>query len=96
MGTAEVAGASGFSAATTRTRRHSYLFWFPGHIRTLQRQPALNHLYLSEDLMTNAPKIVPTETKEPGVPAEGNKPAVVSPAAPTENKPAAEPAASKK
>lgn len=46
--------------------------------------------------MTDTPKIVPTETKESGAPAEANKPAVIGPAAPDENKPAAEPATPKK
>lgn len=45
--------------------------------------------------MTDTPKIVPTETKESGAPAEANKPAAAGPA-PAENKPAAEPAAPKK
>lgn len=45
--------------------------------------------------MTDTPKIVPTETKESGTPAEA-KPAAVGPAAPAEKKPAAEPDAPKK
>lgn len=45
--------------------------------------------------MTDTPKIVPTETKESGAPAEA-KPAAVGPAAPAEKKPAAEPDAPKK
>ena len=46
--------------------------------------------------MTDTPKIVPTETKESGAPAEADKPAVVGPTAPADTKPVAEPAAPKK
>jgi hypothetical protein len=95
MGTAEGTGSSGLRPLLRAQDGHSYLFWFPGHIRAPQRQPALNHLDVSEDPMTDTPKIVPTETKE-SAPAEANKPAVVGPTAPAENKPAAEPAAPKK
>lgn len=46
--------------------------------------------------MTDTPKVVPTETKESGAPAEANMPAAVGPAAPVENSQATEPAAPKK
>lgn len=46
--------------------------------------------------MTDAPKTVPTETKETGTPAEANKPAVSGPMAPSDSKPAVEQAAPKK